>query len=163
MQTNACNRCLSAAQWLCASFHFIETSSNAGPVIVDVALGLCRHCLLDKKLCHLHAMGLQAMPYIKDIVGVGLARGIPNWKRGRASHTSFGPVFMKCKNMGLHLTAHAGKLTAKFPLCSPTPCSLPLSLHHSASTLMWYVFDQQPYCQQHHAVIDQDEWHTQSA
>ncbi|KAL0020881.1 hypothetical protein WJX77_005891 [Trebouxia sp. C0004] len=51
----------------------------------------------------------QAMPYIKDIMGVGLARGIPNWKGGRASHTSFAPIFNKCKDMGLHLTAHAGE------------------------------------------------------
>ena len=48
------------------------------------------------------------MPYIKDIIGVGLARGIPNWKGGRASHTSFAPIFKRCKDMGLHLTAHAG-------------------------------------------------------
>ncbi len=51
------------------------------------------------------------MPYIKDIIGVGLARGIPNWKGGRASHTSFAPIFKKCKDMGLHLTAHAGTYT----------------------------------------------------
>ncbi len=51
------------------------------------------------------------MPYIKDIIGVGLARGIPNWKGGRASHTSFAPIFKKCKDMGLHLTAHAGMCT----------------------------------------------------
>jgi len=51
------------------------------------------------------------MPYIKDIIGVGLARGIPNWKGGRASHTSFAPIFKKCKDMGLHLTAHAGMYT----------------------------------------------------
>lgn len=51
---------------------------------------------------------MQAMPYIKDIIGVGLARGIPNWKGGRASHTSFAPLFKRCKDMGLHLTAHAG-------------------------------------------------------
>ena len=51
---------------------------------------------------------MQAMPFIKDIIGVGLARGIPNWKGGRASHTSFAPIFKKCKAMGLHLTAHAG-------------------------------------------------------
>lgn len=54
---------------------------------------------------------MQAMPYIKDIIGIGLARGIPNWKGGRASHTSFAPIFKQCKDMGLHLTAHAGMLT----------------------------------------------------
>ena len=55
---------------------------------------------------------VQAMPYIKDIIGIGLARGIPNWKGGRASHTSFAPIFKKCKDMGLHLTAHAGMYTS---------------------------------------------------
>ncbi len=73
---------------------------------------------LNKRSGHLNTgswgtqlRSVQAMPYIKDIIGVGLARGIPNWKGGRASHTSFAPIFKKCKDMGLHLTAHAGMYT----------------------------------------------------
>ena len=52
---------------------------------------------------------LQAMPYIKHITGIGLARGIPNWTGGRASHTAFAPIFKKCAALGLRLTAHAGR------------------------------------------------------
>jgi len=49
------------------------------------------------------------MPYIDHIAGVGIARGIPNWRGTRSSHSSFAAIFAKCAAMGLKLTAHAGK------------------------------------------------------
>jgi len=51
----------------------------------------------------------QAMPYIDHIAGVGIARGIPNWRGTRSSHSSFAAIFAKCAAMGLKLTAHAGE------------------------------------------------------
>ena len=42
------------------------------------------------------------------ISGVGIARGIPNWKGERYPHSSFAAIFRKCAELGLKLTAHAG-------------------------------------------------------
>jgi hypothetical protein len=57
----------------------------------------------------IQAVAMQAMPYIDHIAGVGIARGIPNWKGSRSPHSSFADIFAKCAAMGLKLTAHAGK------------------------------------------------------
>ena len=128
--------------------------------MLDLWLWTLRYASIDtgcstRRPCHAYATDLQAMPYIKDIVGVGLARGIPNWKGDRASHTSFGPIFMKCRDMGLHLTAHAGELPPhSLSLCSAAPCSLPLPLHYNAVSLLWSLFTYQHCC--HHVVLLND-------
>lgn len=50
----------------------------------------------------------QALPWKDDIVAVGLARGIPNFKGKKHEHAEFVGVLERCRGLGWQITAHVG-------------------------------------------------------
>eukprot|EP00271_Cylindrocystis_brebissonii_P004578 TRINITY_DN1633_c0_g1_i1.p1 TRINITY_DN1633_c0_g1~~TRINITY_DN1633_c0_g1_i1.p1 ORF type:complete len:335 (-),score=65.12 TRINITY_DN1633_c0_g1_i1:638-1642(-) len=51
----------------------------------------------------------QCLPWRSDIVGVGLARGLPKWEGERYPHSAFKAVMDRARAEGLRTTAHAGE------------------------------------------------------
>ncbi len=50
----------------------------------------------------------QALPWKDEIVAVGLARGIPNFKGEKHQHAEFKDVIERCRSLGWQITAHVG-------------------------------------------------------
>ena len=53
---------------------------------------------------------VQALPWKDEIVAVGLARGIPNFKGEKHQHAEFKDVIERCRGLGWQITAHVGAL-----------------------------------------------------
>ncbi len=80
----------------------------------------------------LHA---QAMPWKDEIVAVGLARGIPNFKGEKHQHAEFKDVIERCRGLGWHITAHVG--APRVP-CPPIPSVSPAA-HYASIWLLQCV------------------------
>ncbi len=57
----------------------------------------------------LEMLPLQALPWKDEIVAVGLARGIPNFKGEKHQHAEFKEVIERCRSLGWQITAHVGE------------------------------------------------------
>ena len=74
-------------------------------------------CMLDAdQQLLLHA---QALPWRDEIVAVGLARGIPNFKGEQHQHAEFKDVIGQCRGLGWQMTAHVGKFFMVLVLVVP--------------------------------------------
>ena len=60
---------------------------------------------------------LQALPWKDEIVAVGLARGIPNFKGEKHQHAEFKDVIERCRGLGWQITAHVGEPAEPAAMC----------------------------------------------
>ena len=63
---------------------------------------------LRVKTLHTSFVSPQSLPWKDDIVAVGLARGIPNFKGEKHEHAEFVGVIERCRALGWQITAHVG-------------------------------------------------------
>lgn len=64
-----------------------------------------------------NALCLQSLPWKDEIVAVGLARGIPNFKGKKHEHAEFVDVIERCRSLGWQITAHVGASPLSNPRC----------------------------------------------